>query len=229
MTYTPRAFAPQGGDRSRFSRYAARVYQYCQCCTGRAHRRDSSHPDHRFGQRLDRSRNRAAGGRGGRGRTTTGNAIVSGDRVLLIVENEPGFASLLLDAAREKGFKGIVTSSGVSALALAGEYMPAAVTLDIFLPDIDGWRVLDRLKNDDQTRHVPVSVISTDESRERALKSGAFQFVAKPMQSKEVIDALLDRLGAYLRRARRHWSSVSEDAANARLVRSVPRARATSR
>jgi len=118
----------------------------------------------------------------------------------------------LLDAAREKGFKGIVTSSGVSALALAAEYAPAAVTLDIFLPDIDGWRVLDRLKNDDQTRHIPVSVISTDESRERALKSGAFQFVAKPMQSKEVLDALLDRLDLYLRRARRHLVAVSADA-----------------
>ena len=116
--------------------------------------------------------------------------------MLLIVENDLGFAQLLLDAAREKGFKGIVTSSGVSALALAAEYMPAAVTLDIFLPDIDGWRVLDRLKNDDQTRHIPVSVISTDESRERALKSGAFQFAAKPMQSKEDVDALLDRLVA---------------------------------
>ena len=133
--------------------------------------------------------------------------------MLLIVENEPGFAELLLDAAREKGFKGVVTSSGVSALALAGEYMPAAVTLDIFLPDIDGWRVLDRLKSDDQTRHVPVSVISTDESRERALKSGAFQFAAKPMQSKEVVDALLDRLVAYLQRARRHLVAVSADPA----------------
>src|SRR6185312_7247968 len=71
------------------------------------------------------------------------HAITAGDRVLLIVENEPGFARLLLEAARAKGFKGIVTSSGVSALALAAEYAPAAVTLDIFLPDIDGWRVLD--------------------------------------------------------------------------------------
>jgi CheY-like chemotaxis protein len=140
------------------------------------------------------------------------HAIVPGDRVLLIVENEPGFARLLLDAAREKGFKGIVTSSGVAALALVAEYAPAAVTLDIFLPDVDGWRVLDRLKSDDQTRHVPVSVISTDESRERALKSGAFQFAEKPMQSKEVIDALLDRLVAYLRRTRRHLLAVSEDA-----------------
>jgi CheY-like chemotaxis protein len=63
-------------------------------------------------------------------------SIAPGDRVLLIVENEPGFARLLLDAARAKGFKGIVTSSGVSALALASEYVPAAVTLDIFLPDM---------------------------------------------------------------------------------------------
>jgi len=140
------------------------------------------------------------------------HAIASGDRAILIVENDLAFAQLLLDAAREKGFKGIVTSSGVSALALAGEYMPSAVTLDIFLPDIDGWRVLDRLKNDDLTRHVPVTVISTDESRERALKSGAFQFAAKPMQSKEVVDALLDRLVAYLQRSRRHLLAVSGDA-----------------
>jgi signal transduction histidine kinase/CheY-like chemotaxis protein/HAMP domain-containing protein len=139
------------------------------------------------------------------------NAIGPGDQVLLIVENEPGFAELLLEAAREKGFKGIVTSSGVSALALANEYRLAAVTLDIFLPDIDGWRVLDRLKNDDQTRHIPVSVISTDESRERALKAGAFQFAAKPMQSKEVVDALLDRLLAYLGRSKRHVLAVSAD------------------
>jgi signal transduction histidine kinase/DNA-binding response OmpR family regulator/HAMP domain-containing protein len=139
-------------------------------------------------------------------------AIGPGDRVLLIVENDVRFARLLLEAARERGFKGIVTSSGVSALALASEYSLAAVTLDIFLPDIDGWRVLDRLKNDDQTRHVPVAVISTDESRERAAKAGAWSFAAKPMQSKAQIDALLERLAAYLQRARRHLVAVSGSA-----------------
>jgi CheY-like chemotaxis protein len=87
------------------------------------------------------------------------------------------------------------------------------VTLDIFLPDIDGWRVLDRLKHDDATRHVPVTVISTDEARGRALKSGAFQFALKPMQSKEVVDALFDRVLAYLQRSRRHVVAVSADAA----------------
>src|SRR5581483_5180420 len=75
-----------------------------------------------------------------------------GDRVLLIVENDPGFAKFLLDAAREKGFKGLVTSLGAAALALTREYSPGAVTLDIHLPDIDGWRVLERLKKDPATR-----------------------------------------------------------------------------
>ena len=81
--------------------------------------------------------------------------IQPGDRVLLIVENDLGFARFLLDAAREKGFKGLVTSLGAAALALAREYKPDAITLDIYLPDIDGWRVLDRLKNDLATRHIP--------------------------------------------------------------------------
>ncbi|HJU23282.1 MAG TPA: response regulator, partial [Casimicrobiaceae bacterium] len=139
-------------------------------------------------------------------------AITAGDRPILIVENDSSFAHLLLESARAKGFKGIVTASGVSALALAGEYAPVAITLDIFLPDIDGWRVLYRLKNDEQTRHIPVSVISTDESRERAFKSGAWDFVAKPMQSAEEVERLLDRLSAYLQRRRCHLLAVSGDA-----------------
>ncbi len=111
--------------------------------------------------------------------------IVPGDRVLLIVENDPGFARFLLDAAREKGFKGLVTSLGAASLALAREYEPDAATLDIHLPDIDGWRVLERLKNDAATRHIPVCVISTDEARDRALSSGCLAFVAKPIPSRE--------------------------------------------
>ena len=83
------------------------------------------------------------------------DAITLGDSVVLIVENDLAFARFLLDAAREKGFKGVVTSLGASALALAGAYHPSAITLDIFLPDIDGWRVLDRLKHDLATRAHP--------------------------------------------------------------------------
>jgi CheY-like chemotaxis protein len=133
------------------------------------------------------------------------------DRVVLIVENDLAFARFVLDAAREKGFKGIATSQGVSALALAAEYKPAAITLDIFLPDIDGWRVLERLKNDPQTRHIPVAVISTEEARERALGSGAFDFVVKPIQSKEALDVLIERIGAFIARGERSLLIVSPD------------------
>src|SRR5207244_1512913 len=125
----------------------------------------------------------------------------SGDRVLLIVENDLGFARFLLDAAREKGFKGLVTSFGAAALAMTREYKPDAITLDIFLPDIEGWRVLERLKNDMGTRHVPVCVISTDDARGRALDSGALAFVAKPIKTRETVDELLVWLKDYVGRA----------------------------
>jgi signal transduction histidine kinase/CheY-like chemotaxis protein/HAMP domain-containing protein len=127
--------------------------------------------------------------------------VQPGDRVLLIVENDLGFARFLLDAAREKGFKGLVTSLGAAALAMTREYAPAAITLDIFLPDIDGWRVLDRLKNDLGTRHVPVCVVSTDDARARALDAGALAFVAKPIKTRQTVDDLLDRITGYVSRA----------------------------
>jgi signal transduction histidine kinase/CheY-like chemotaxis protein len=139
------------------------------------------------------------------------DSLVRGAPVLLIVENDLAFARFLLDAAREKGFKGIVTSLGVSALALAAEYKPSAVTLDLFLPDIDGWRVLDRLKHDIQTRHIPVAVISTDEARERALNAGAFSVLAKPIQSKEVLDTLLDQVKRFIQRTEKNLVVVTAD------------------
>jgi HAMP domain-containing protein/signal transduction histidine kinase/CheY-like chemotaxis protein len=130
--------------------------------------------------------------------------IQSGDRVLLIVENDLGFARFLLDTARDRGFKGLVTSLGATALALARDFMPKALSLDIFLPDIDGWRVLERLKNDVSTRHIPVCVVSTDESRERALASGALTFIVKPIQSQDVLDGLLDALKDFIGQAKRN-------------------------
>jgi signal transduction histidine kinase/DNA-binding response OmpR family regulator/HAMP domain-containing protein len=120
--------------------------------------------------------------------------IQLGDRVLLIVENDQGFARFLLDTARERGFKGLVTSLGAAALAMTRDFKVDAVTLDLHLPDIDGWRVLERLKNDFKTRHLPVCVISTDDARERGLELGALNVVAKPVPTKEVLERALDRL-----------------------------------
>jgi CheY-like chemotaxis protein len=102
--------------------------------------------------------------------------------------------------AREKGFRGLVTSLGAGALAAIRDYQPAAVTLDIHLPDIDGWRVLDRLKNDLSTRHVPVWVVSTDDCRERALELGACGFTGKPLETRDALEGLLDEIRAHLTR-----------------------------
>ena len=99
-------------------------------------------------------------------------SIRSGDRILLVVENDLHFARFLLDVAHDKGFKVLVTSLGAGALAMTRDFKPLAITLDICLPDIDGWRVLERLKNDIQTRHIPVCVISTEEARDRAWRLG---------------------------------------------------------
>ena len=130
--------------------------------------------------------------------------IEPGDRIVLIVENDVSFARVLLETAREKGMKCLVTSLGAAALAMAREYKPHALTLDIFLPDIDGWRVLERLKNDAATRHLPVCVISTDEARERSFSSGALRFVAKPIPNKETVDELMDDLKEFLQRTPRN-------------------------
>ncbi|MDQ6882264.1 MAG: response regulator, partial [Pseudomonadota bacterium] len=131
------------------------------------------------------------------------DSVAQGDLVLLIVENDLAFARFLLDAARAKGFKGLVTSRGAAALTLANQYKPSAITLDMYLPDMDGWRVLDRVKQEPGARHIPVCVISTDDCRERAFKSGAMAFIEKPIRSNEVLDEMLDRLRSYVRRPQR--------------------------
>ncbi len=138
--------------------------------------------------------------------------IRPGSRVLLIVENDLGFSRYLLDAAREKGFKGLVTSLGATALTMTHEHMPDAITLDIYLPDIEGWRVLERLKNDVLTRHIPVCVISTDEARDRAFSSGAWAFAAKPIQSGDILDKLLERLIDFVSRETKTLLVVEPDA-----------------
>ncbi|MBT2324910.1 HAMP domain-containing protein [Variovorax paradoxus] len=120
--------------------------------------------------------------------------ILPGEKVLLVVENDLAFARMLLQAGRRSGFKGLASASGAGALALARDFRPSLITLDIFLPDMEGWRILERLKADLATRHIPVCVVSTDDSRERALDSGAIGFLAKPLQSIDEVDAALGQL-----------------------------------
>jgi signal transduction histidine kinase/DNA-binding response OmpR family regulator/HAMP domain-containing protein len=129
--------------------------------------------------------------------------IQPGDLVVLIVENDLGFAKILLESARQKGFKGVVSGNGAGALTMIKEYQPSVMTLDIFLPDMQGWRVLERLKADLATRHIPVCVVSTDDARDRALNSGALGFIAKPLTSLDLVDQAMDRLRAFVARRSR--------------------------
>jgi CheY-like chemotaxis protein len=113
------------------------------------------------------------------------------------VENDASFSRFLLDLAHEHGFKGVIAARGSAALSLARELKPHAVTLDINLPDIDGWRVLDRLKDDIATRHIPVQIITTEEERERGLRMGAMGVLTKPLKTREALDAVFERIGTY--------------------------------
>jgi HAMP domain-containing protein/CheY-like chemotaxis protein/signal transduction histidine kinase len=108
------------------------------------------------------------------------------DTVLLVVEDDPHYARLLRDLARDKGFKVLVATRGAEALALAREFHPMAVSLDVFLPDMLGWTVLNHLKQDPSTRHIPVQILTLDEDRQHGLSRGAFAFVQKPTTPDEL-------------------------------------------
>ena len=116
-----------------------------------------------------------------------------GDAVLLIVEDDPHYARVLLDLARDRGFKGLVAMRGADALALARKYLPTAISLDIFLPDMLGWTVLNRLKQDPTTRHIPVQIVTVEEERQHGLERGAFSFLAKPLTT-EGLEAALTKI-----------------------------------
>src|SRR5262249_7197690 len=98
--------------------------------------------------------------------------ITEDDRVLLVIEDDLSFARIMLQIGREKGFKVIVAPRGDPGLALAGRYVPDAITLDIKLPGLDGLTLLDRLKRSPTTRHIPVHVISIDEVSRRGAALG---------------------------------------------------------
>jgi HAMP domain-containing protein/CheY-like chemotaxis protein len=106
--------------------------------------------------------------------------IQPGEQVLLIVEDDPHYARVLMGLARDKGFKAISATRGNTALALARQFLPTAITLDIFLPDMLGWTVLNSLKLDATTRHIPVQIISVEEERRHGLAHGAFSYLIKP-------------------------------------------------
>jgi CheY-like chemotaxis protein len=123
--------------------------------------------------------------------------IRPGDTVLLIIEDDAHYARVLLGIARHKGFKAIVANRGQQALSLARDYLPAAISLDVFLPDMLGWTVLNNLKLDPQTRHIPVQMLSVEEQRQHGLSHGAFTYLVKPATTSE-LESAFDKLKSYV-------------------------------
>ncbi|MES2047434.1 MAG: response regulator [Pseudomonadota bacterium] len=112
--------------------------------------------------------------------------IATGERVILVVEDDLTFASLLRDTVREHGFHAIVATDGESGLALTESYTPNAIILDVMLPHIDGWGVMRSIKDNPRTRHIPVHFITCLEDRQKALNMGAVGFLTKPVNAEQL-------------------------------------------
>ncbi|WP_282940742.1 response regulator [Paenibacillus sp. RC67] len=125
--------------------------------------------------------------------------IEVGDKVMLIVEDDAPFASFILEMARSRGFKGLVATQGDKGLALAYTYKPSMIMLDIHLPVMDGWTVLDMLKQNPETRHIPVHVLSVVDEPQQSLVSGAMAYLKKPI-SKEMLEQAFNSIEDLLNR-----------------------------
>jgi CheY-like chemotaxis protein len=139
-------------------------------------------------------------------------SLEPGDSILLIVEDDPHYGRILVDLAHDNGFKVVVANRGADAINLAKQYQPTAVSLDVFLPDMLGWTVLNQLKQNPLTRHIPVQVVTLDEDRQHALARGAFSFVNKPTTA-EGVSAAMSRIKDYALAGRRRLLVVEDNAA----------------
>jgi HAMP domain-containing protein/CheY-like chemotaxis protein/signal transduction histidine kinase len=118
------------------------------------------------------------------------------DAVLLVVEDDPHYARILVDLARQRGFKVVLARTGADALALSRKRPPTAVSLDVFLPDMLGWTVLNQLKRNPDTRHIPVQILTVEDERQYGLERGAFSFLTKSATT-EGLEAALERLKSF--------------------------------
>ena len=146
--------------------------------------------------------------------------IGAGDSVLLIVEDDPHYARILIDLAHDFGWKVLLAMRGVDAIQLAQEFNPTAVSLDIFLPDMLGWNVLTQLKQNPTTRHIPVQIVTMEEDRQHGLARGAFTFVTKP-SSRDALVGALAKIRSFAATDRRRLLVVEDDVAELLSIHSL--------
>ncbi|MBB5206502.1 response regulator [Chiayiivirga flava] len=148
------------------------------------------------------------------------DALGRGRRAILVVEDDPAFASILRDLVRESGFDCIVAQTGTDALDAARRYVPHAVLLDMMLPDLSGLGVLDQLKRDAATRHIPVHVVSVSDYTREALELGAIGYALKPVKREQLVDAL-QRIESTLASGQRRLLIVEDDARQRESMRAL--------
>ncbi len=136
--------------------------------------------------------------------------IEPNDRVVLIIEDDESFAGILKDIAHERDFKAIVAHRGDTGLALANEVKPDAIVLDLKLPVMDGWTILERLKSHAELRHIPVHIISALEERRKGLSTGAVSYLTKPVD-KQTIERIFTQIENSLQRKMRRLLVAQQD------------------
>ncbi|MEK5059263.1 histidine kinase [Paenibacillus sp. FSL H7-0326] len=139
------------------------------------------------------------------------DTIKEGDRVMLIIEDDPKFANILMDMTRARGFKALVALQGDVGLDTAKEYIPDAIILDIQLPVMDGWAVLNELKANLSTRHIPVHVISVIDDIKQGLMMGAIAYLKKP-STREALDNAFSHIESYIDKSLKRLLIVEDDA-----------------
>jgi CheY-like chemotaxis protein len=142
------------------------------------------------------------------------------DKVVLVVEDDPIFARILADMVHRKGYRVLAAAEGESALQLAQRYKPAGILLDVMLPGMDGWTVIERLKADNITRHIPVHFISAVDEAHRGREMGAVGFLTKPV-SREAINGAFERLLHFAEGGTRHLLIVDDDDDSRAAVRTL--------
>ncbi|MEF2967544.1 response regulator [Paenibacillus sp. M1] len=138
------------------------------------------------------------------------NELESGDKVMLIIEDDVHFAKVLLDMSRSHGFKTLVALQGDIGLRLAREYLPDAIILDIQLPVMDGWSILNELKSSAETRHIPVHVISVVDEAKQGLMMGAIAYLRKP-STREHLERAFSHIESFTEKSLKHLLVVEDD------------------
>ncbi|MCW3127454.1 MAG: histidine kinase [Bacteroidetes bacterium] len=146
------------------------------------------------------------------------DSISEGDKIVLVIEDDLKFANILLKQAHTKGFKCLSASTGEDGLALAEQYKPNAIILDIDLPGIDGHQVLAELKSNPSTRHIPVHIMSVDERSMSPIKEGAIEYLTKPINKNDLEEAF-NRIENFIERKMRNLLIVEDDDNSRKVIK----------